>query len=238
MSVYQEPGLSIVNASNIQLDSYALSYANDLVNAFNDLNAAFYALDLNEVIADAGFSIEFSLFPQAYADPLECPEDDQLESAADYAKDNMKRTQQFQTANGLLQAALIFSTKVNSLLGALVFDNPSSNNAVRLTGGIFDFGVYENTFENGDRAKVTLDPQNEQFVVIPGSIIDCNGQLYPEELEPNTEFEFSTTESLQDFGRYYSLSEIAYNYDISINPQQYWACTSAGDSWVCVKYYR
>jgi len=108
---------------------------------------------------------------------------------------------------------------------------------VRMAGAIYDFGVYSNTFANGDRAKVTLDPQGEQFVVVPGSIIDCNGQLFPEELEPNTEFEFSTTESLQDFGRYYTLGEIAYNYNIPISSGEHWAFTSSGGPWVCIRIF-
>lgn len=107
MSVYQEPGLSIVTASKIQLDSYALGYASDLVNSFDELNAAIEDIDLTDHLefAETGFFIEFSIISQAYADPLECPENEHLMSAADFDADNVLRTTSFQDSYWLNQKA-------------------------------------------------------------------------------------------------------------------------------------
>lgn len=240
ISVYQEPGLSAVTATNVELDSYAFGYADDLVTAFDNLNDVIAGLDLNEFMAfeDPGFSIEIHLFSQAYANPLECPSNPELESASDFSRDNFKRTQLFANSSMLTQAGYILQTVNEALFSIIDFGNPNSNNALRLLGIMFDFTSVEWNFENGDRARVTVDPYHEQFIVLPGSIVDCNGQVYPKEIAPNSNFEFSTTESLLDFARYYGVSNMIRDYNVQISSGHFWACTGSGGDMVCTLHMK
>ena len=237
MSVYREPGLSIVTASDTRLDSYARSYANGLENAFDELNESIEDTDLTDVlnVADTGFSIEFSFFRQAYADPLECPKNEYLMSASDFMMDNGLRTRLFQEDYWLSQKAYTFMSKANELANVIDFKSGAANALARLVGALFDFSGITQTFPNGDRATVSVDPHGKQFIVVEGTIIDCNGQLYPEEIEPNTEFEFSTTESLHDFARYYGFDDAIRQYDIPVvTTSEYWKCRASSDGVVLV----
>ena len=241
MSVYQEPGLSIVTASLTRLDSYARSYANDLKNAFDELNETIEDTDLGGVLdfADNGFSTGFSFFSQAYANPLECPRNEHLMSASDFATDNILRTQMFQDDYWLNQKAYTFMSNANELAKVIDFKSGTANALARLIGAVFDFSGIDLTFPNGDRATVSVDPHGKQFVVVEGTIIDCNGQLYPGEIGPNMEFEFSTTESLHDFARYYGFNEAIRQYDIPVYPSsEYWKCTASPTGVICRKIRR